>query len=479
MYIRSFTIKNVKCFEEVHLQFPQDAKGGHAGWHVVLGENATGKTTLLQAMAAALVGPGPVLRLFSPNKWVRTEQKLGQQKWGEIEAEIVRGRDDEASGPARKTWSTRLAVVKDKQEVEIEGRFFSSATVDILGTEAERNRLLKDPYSSSKAGWLTCGYGAERRLVGGGQRTEDDRTQRVSSLFSGGRSFQACLDWLPELFKSYQSQDGFMSEADIKERLQQKEAASAEAERARREAITVANLVNLLLPPEVQLAAMGSERYYFAVPGKLAVDLLDLSDGYRSFLAIALDLLRQIHLTFGGVADRIEPDKAQVNVDGVVLIDEADLHLHPSWQRLLGTRLTEVFPRIQFIVTSHSPFIAQAAVPDGLFVLRTATQREKGVSLVQPVQQVTGWTADQILMSPLFGLTDTRDTRTEELLTEHGQLRSRARFGTLTPDDRRRLVELEDLLSHRLTSPGEELNREELEDGVRRAAEIIRKSRGA
>src|SRR5438132_1106565 len=54
---------------------------------------------------------------------------------------------------------------------------------------------------------------------------------------------------------------------------------------------------------------------------------------------------------------------------GVVLIDEVDSHLHPEWQRQIGFWLKRHFPKMQFIVTTHSPLICQAADVKGLFHL--------------------------------------------------------------------------------------------------------------
>ena len=50
-----------------------------------------------------------------------------------------------------------------------------------------------------------------------------------------------------------------------------------------------------------------------------------------------------------------------LEASGVILIDEIDLHLHPKWQREILRKLHEVFPNVQFIVTTHSPIILQGA----------------------------------------------------------------------------------------------------------------------
>src|SRR5262249_5044972 len=80
-----------------------------------------------------------------------------------------------------------------------------------------------------------------------------------------------------------------------------------------------------------------------------------LSDGYRNVIGMAGDIAYRMavlnpHLL--GEAIRETP--------GVVLIDELDLHLHPKWQRIVVGRLSEAFPKVQFVGTTHSPFIIQS-----------------------------------------------------------------------------------------------------------------------
>ena len=83
-----------------------------------------------------------------------------------------------------------------------------------------------------------------------------------------------------------------------------------------------------------------------------ALDLTQLSDGERSFLAMICDLGRRLAL-----ANPLLDNPLQGA--GVVLIDELELHLHPKWQREVSEKLRKTFPNIQFIATTHSPFVIQ------------------------------------------------------------------------------------------------------------------------
>lgn len=81
----------------------------------------------------------------------------------------------------------------------------------------------------------------------------------------------------------------------------------------------------------------------------------ELSDGYRNIVAMVADLaIKMVMLNPHLAKDALS------KTPGVVLIDELDLHLHPKWQRRVVEDLRRTFPRVQFICTTHSPFIVQS-----------------------------------------------------------------------------------------------------------------------
>ncbi len=96
-----------------------------------------------------------------------------------------------------------------------------------------------------------------------------------------------------------------------------------------------------------------------------------MSDGFRNMVAMVADIAHR--------AARLNPHlgvDAAANTTGVVLIDEIDLHLHPKWQRNVVEDLKSAFPNIQFIATSHSPFIIQSLKPGELLDLEVITSEE-------------------------------------------------------------------------------------------------------
>lgn len=97
--------------------------------------------------------------------------------------------------------------------------------------------------------------------------------------------------------------------------------------------------------------------------GGLSLDVRQLSDGERGLLALVLDLARRLAQANPGLPDPVKQGEA------VVLIDELDLHLHPNWQRTIVERLTNLFPKCQFIATTHSPQIVAAVEPEQVLLL--------------------------------------------------------------------------------------------------------------
>lgn len=107
-----------------------------------------------------------------------------------------------------------------------------------------------------------------------------------------------------------------------------------------------------------------------------------LSDGQRTMLGLFCDLARRaaiLNPQFGGDASKL--------TKGVVLIDELDLHLHPRWQREVAQGLCTLFPQIQFICTTHSPFVIQSLHDGKLIVLGDSTPVDLGLMSIEDIAE--------------------------------------------------------------------------------------------
>jgi predicted ATP-binding protein involved in virulence len=144
---------------------------------------------------------------------------------------------------------------------------------------------------------------------------------------------------------------------------------------------------------------------------KLTLSLEQLSEGQRNLLLLVSDIsfsllnVQEIRNSF--FSDN--PDTV-LQREGIVLIDEIELHLHPQWQREVLPALQKTFPNIQFIVTTHSPQVLSNLKKEEVFIL-------KDNKIVEVTPHIEGRDSNSIL-SELFGV----DERPERFKNQLKQL---------------------------------------------------------
>ena len=121
--------------------------------------------------------------------------------------------------------------------------------------------------------------------------------------------------------------------------------------------------------------------------GNISLNVSQMSDGEKCTMALLGDLARRLSLANPTLDNPLLGE-------GIVLIDEIELHMHPSWQRKILGVLKKTFPNIQFIVTTHSPVILSEADEDyNVFFMK----RENDEIEVKQVQQMNGYDANAVL----------------------------------------------------------------------------------
>lgn len=166
-----------------------------------------------------------------------------------------------------------------------------------------------------------------------------------------------------------------------------------------------------LLDPSVTLDRVDIKSFDILVstPGGL-IPFEYLSSGFRSAYALLLGILKEIEYRGLGVGASA--------FCGVILIDELDLHLHPTWQKKIAGALTQAFPSAQIIATTHSPHVIQAAKTSEVVAL---VRDEMGRVRARPVQSTeygfTGWTIEEVL-EDIMGVEDTKTPEFREAMRE-------------------------------------------------------------
>ncbi|MCS3432905.1 AAA family ATPase [Klebsiella sp. BIGb0407] len=127
-----------------------------------------------------------------------------------------------------------------------------------------------------------------------------------------------------------------------------------------------------------------------------------LSSGFKSCLAILFTIIKEIELMSLSKKDRA------VDFSGIVIIDEPEIHLHPSWQSRIREILLSVFPNAQFICATHSPHIVQSCNESEVIALASNNGYIKRKSLWSDSKYgFKGWTIEEIL-SDVMGIDDVR-----------------------------------------------------------------------
>lgn len=193
-----------------------------------------------------------------------------------------------------------------------------------------------------------------------------------------------------------------------------------------------------------------------------------LAQGMNSVIALAGTLLQRLYEVN---TDSEAPEKEPA----IMIADEIDAHMHPSWQQQIIQLLRKHFPKVQIIASTHSPLVVSGVDVSGITRLVRTPRGSVEVGVLQ--EDDTRGRADQLLTSPLFGLATTLDPSSRHLLSEYRyllaktnrsqheevrlqELRNDIRVSIPPPDEGAAVRRAQQLLSLLLRSEAGELNPE-------------------
>lgn len=155
-----------------------------------------------------------------------------------------------------------------------------------------------------------------------------------------------------------------------------------------------------------------------------------LSSGFRNLLGMVFDIAYRMAV--------LNPDLLEDIVEatpGIVLIDEIDLHLHPSWQWKVIDALKNTFPKVQFIVTTHSPIIVASCKDENLVMLQLEDAFLDKPSEIVPGKTAKGWMVDSVLKEYMH--TGNRDPETSDKLKRLSVLAKEKIFGNMSENNKK------------------------------------------
>ncbi|GAA3442183.1 AAA family ATPase [Planomonospora venezuelensis] len=403
MYVANLQISGVRGFSgsrQVDLDFTRP-DGSFAGWTVLAGRNGSGKTTLLQAIALAVSGPRNPIGSFADLWLGATAEPVDAGIRVKLTYDLADDAADDLftyAGYPDPIWST-LQWGQDG-----------------LPSWPQDDTRLYTLWSPKSRGWFLAGYGPFRRLsnpeIGrpGTGRWTHHQTSRT--LFNEDEPLVEGVSWLVEQHLY---------------RLEKRPKAIALLDSVLR------LLADGLLPDGLRIRHVDSDGLWVQ-RGSKEVPLRQMSDGYRTVTALVLDIVRQLHGAYGSLEIEERDDVPTLPYPGVVLIDEVDAHLHVSWQQKIGEWLKTHFPKIQFIVTTHSPYICQSASPGGLIRLPGPDeQAPPAVADEDLYRRIVYGSGDDAIVTELFGVDSPYSPRADELREDLGDLEIKVLEGTATP----------------------------------------------
>lgn len=346
MRIDRISIRNFKGFEERTLHFPRPLKAlasANGSVHVVIGENGTGKTTALDALAVAMgiwhvacKGYGS-RGITDEEVRVLAEGQNGRVSFvpaGEVMVAVRGEIDGKTAGWAR----SRKDLDKNTVNALVEGNAYGldEARALVKKTQEPKSQAVLPVLAYYGAGRLWLEPNAPKKTKAGAPKQDKADLLRFAP-------YRGCLDsrcrardlnqWLLDHdWDAYQTGEPDPGYELVKKALLR----------------CLPNATRLRFAPKMKEVTVGFEK-------REEQAFSNLSDGQRNMLALVGDLaVKAVRLNHAQLGD-----ETLKQTPGIVLIDEIDLHLHPTWQRLVLENLRTVFPNLQFIATTHSPFIVQ------------------------------------------------------------------------------------------------------------------------
>ena len=340
MFLSKINIKNFKCFAESSIEL-------HPRMNVFLGINGVGKTALLDAIALSLGGYLSKVKMSSLKLSKESARCVSQKIGNTLEKQLQFPVELEISGKLagrdiswKRVWELKSSGELNsttKYETEFEVQSFTQADDElhiypllayygVYNVKQTSEKTIRDGDSSRILGYKNC---LDLKL---------NNEQR--------------LHWFQQ--KTLQSLQDAITLPELKATL-------CAMEKCVEGVMLTAKSI------EVRYGAKSSnlEILYTDKSDKQQIQpFSELSDGYRKILNLVADIACRMAI--------LNPHLLGQTLNktpGIVLIDEVDLHLHPSWQRRVLHDLMAIFPKIQFIVTTHAPAIIQSVNEGNLAVL--------------------------------------------------------------------------------------------------------------
>ncbi len=374
MRLEQLTIHNYRCFSDLTIHF-------HPEMTVLIAPNGAGKTTVLDAARVALwpfvkgfdlgsqTGKGASIQL--------ADVRLAKQASGNMEPQLpssIGATGSVLRGDESLTWVQSRERMKPGTNTLADG---ATKAITALGKKMEA--MVRTPQSGEPLTLPLVTYlGTSRLWYEGRFTSEAAQTTLDQSAYSRTSGYLNCLSYSSS-FKTFTAWYGWVYRSFRESQIEALERKTSLDETGQRFASTVAVVKTAVDALVRQATGWHSLEYsqrhdqqlvmWHDEFGVMPVEML--SDGLRNAIALVADLAFRAY--------KLNPhlgEEAARQTPGVALIDEVDMFLHPSWQQTILGSLREAFPRVQFIVTTHSPQVLSTVKRENIRVLGQDANRQ-------------------------------------------------------------------------------------------------------
>lgn len=416
-YFYSLEIENVNCFTDKQVLDLSDGKGKYSPWTIILGDNGTGKTTLLKS--------------------------LDRMQPDELKGNSDRSHIFPIYGDNFKLTNKHHKLKLIFNNNQTEGSYEINFLPDDYGWDVQSLGIENKTFLIS--------FGASRRMSKKPILSKNDiNLDKITSLFDESIELINVEEWYLQKYLAFNT-----SKNEVKIQLKQQ--------------LDLIKNVLIDFLPEVQdlrIKEIKNLKEKSSLEIKINnnnwIELRNLSFGYQTITALLVDVASKM-------MEQYPESKKPLSEPVIILIDEIDLHLHPKWQRVVIDKLSYHFPKAQFIVTAHSPLIVQAAQDINANIVVCRKEGDRVVIDNKP-ESVKGWRIDQILTSDLFGLGSAQSIEFENLRNEKINILLNK---TLSKKNRERLKKIDEELNRSpIFSNKDSIDAEKL---IKKAAELLKK----
>jgi Predicted ATP-binding protein involved in virulence len=376
MRLDQLHIQNFRCYEDATFDF-------QPGFNLVVGVNGSGKTSLLQAVAASLYSfssslGGAALQISNQDARFEIQEFEGRYRFERIYPVTL---DAVGSAFGRAAWNESLVREGQLKVFDIP---VLNSSIDILTPSSKK--IVDLP--------LMAFYRADRRWNSSDISVEFAARQQPSRL-------DAYKDWF-DASANLETFESWLIGKTL-ERLQ-KMSRSTASPKFNDELQLINSALTHALPDAKGIEYdLGIRSLLVHFENNRSLTFNSLSDGQRGMLAMVSDIARRMCLLNPHLKNKVLEETT-----GIVIIDELDIHLHPGWQRTIASTLKKLFPKIQFIAASHSPQIIGSLRPGEVILLTNESPSHPRVTY--------GLDSSRIL-EEVMGVSE-REPKVEVLLSE-------------------------------------------------------------